>query len=77
VSRAGEAGGPVAGSDDLVGTTDAPILKWEMMGGGSTLSSPWCERWMVVQRMARQRMEAAVVLGLVWPKVEEKASGLG
>jgi hypothetical protein len=32
VLRAGEAGGPVADSDDRVGTIDVPVLEWERWG---------------------------------------------
>jgi hypothetical protein len=34
VSRAGEAGGPVADSDDQISTIDAPISELERRGGG-------------------------------------------
>jgi hypothetical protein len=49
----------------------------ERVGDGSASSSPWRERWTVVPCAARQRMEAVAALGLVWPKEEERAGGLG
>jgi hypothetical protein len=49
----------------------------ERAGNGSASSSPWRERWTVVPCAARQRMEAVAALGLVWPKEEERAGGLG
>jgi hypothetical protein len=55
VPRAGEAGGPVADSDDQISTIDAPISELERRGRRSLMEgkgrvAAWLqrERWMVV-----------------------------